>query len=121
MPSHEQPPTQTILIVDQDLGFVMWLGHTFALKGYLTLPITSAPEALRVIAELQIAALDLLIVNPALPGTSDLIETLRSQQGALKVIPIEDSDRGATDIREAQSEWIAKVQEALEKSGGLVP
>jgi DNA-binding NtrC family response regulator len=115
MPSHDKPPAQTILIVDQDLGFVMWLGNILALQGYLTLPSTTASQALKVIAELGIATLDLLIVNPALPGTSDLVDILRSDHVALKVILMEDSGRKATDIQETQWEWIAKVQEALGK------
>jgi DNA-binding NtrC family response regulator len=115
MPSHEQPPAQTILIVDQDLGFIMWLGQTLALQGHLTLPSTTASEALRVIAKLGIATVDLLIVNPALSGTSDLVDILRGRHVALKVILMEDSGRKATDIQETQSEWIAKVQEALGK------
>jgi DNA-binding NtrC family response regulator len=116
MPSPEQPPAHTILIVDQDFGFLMWLGHTLALKGYLTLPSTNALEALRIIADLEIGALDLLIVDPAMPDNSHLVDALRGRQGALKVIWIEDSGRRATDIQEIQLQWIANVQEALEKN-----
>lgn len=116
MTSHKQPPAPTILIVDQDLGFVMWLGNTLGSKGYLTLPSTSAPEALRVIADLAIGTVDLLIVNPALPATSELVDSLRSRHRVLKVIWIEASGRSDMNIQETQSDWIAKVRETLEKN-----
>ena len=115
MPAHEQSPAQTILIVDDDLGFVAWLGHTLAAAGYLTLPLTSAPEALRIIDELELAAIDLAIVNPDLLGMSHLIDTLRSRQGVLPVIATEPSIRDAVDLNTARAEWIGKVRRALEK------
>lgn len=116
MRSPQQPAAHTILIVDQDFGFVMWLGHTLALKGYLTLPGTNAREALRLIVDLEIAVVDLVIIDPALPEISLLVDALRGQQADLKVIWIQDSGRRATDIQETHSQWIANVREALEKN-----
>ena len=116
MPSDEQFPAQTILIVDDDLGFVMWLGHTLAAAGYLTLPLTSAPESLRIIAELELTVIDLAIVNWATLGMSHLIDTLRSRQGYLPVIATEPSRRNAIDLNAAEAEWLAKVRQVLEKA-----
>jgi DNA-binding NtrC family response regulator len=116
MLSDEQYPAQTILIVDDDLGFVMWLGHTLAATGYLTIPLTSAQESLRIIAELDLTAIDLAIVNPAMPGISHLIDTLRRRQDYLQVIGTEPSSRGVIDLNAAEEEWIAKVRCVLAKS-----
>jgi hypothetical protein len=116
MPSDEQSPAQTILIVDDDLGFVVWLGLTLSAAGYLTLPLTSAPESLRIIAALKLAAIDLAIVNPATPGMSHLIDTLRSRQKYLRVIATEPSSRGTMDLNAAEAEWIGKVRSVLEKA-----
>jgi CheY-like chemotaxis protein len=115
MLADDQSP-QTILIVDDDLGFVMWLGHTLAATGYLTVPLTSAQESLRIIAELDLAVIDLAIVNPAMPGMSHLIDTLRSRQEYLQVIGTEPSSRSFVDLSAAKEEWIAKVRRVLEKT-----
>jgi CheY-like chemotaxis protein len=116
MPSDEQSPAQIILIVDDDLGFVMWLGHSLAAAGYLTLPLTSAPESLRIIAELELAAIGLAIVNPAALGMAHLIDTLRSRQGYLRVIATEPSSRSTIDLNAAEAEWVTKVRRILEKA-----
>jgi ActR/RegA family two-component response regulator len=116
MLSDEQSPAQTILIVDDDLGFVMWLGHTLAAAGYMTLPVTSAEATLRVMAELEVAVIDLAIVNPATLGMSHLIDTLRSRQGYLRVIATEPSRHRAIDLDAAEGDWIAKVRRVLERA-----
>lgn len=94
----------------------MWLGHTLAAAGYLTVPLTSAPESLRLIAELELAAIDLAIVNPGTLGMSHLIATLRSRQGYLQVIATEPSSRNTIDLNAAEGEWITTVRRVLEKA-----
>jgi DNA-binding response OmpR family regulator len=116
MPSDDQSPAQIILIVDDDLGFVMWLGHTLAAAGYMTLPVTSVSESLRIIDELEVGVIDLAIVDSGMPGISHLIDTLRSRQGYLRMIATEPSSRRAFDLNVAEEEWIAKVRLVLEKA-----
>lgn len=94
----------------------MWLGHTLVAAGYLTVPLTSAQESLRIIAELDLTAIDLAIVNPAMPGMSHLIDTLRSRQDYLQVIATEPSSRSVIDLSAAKEEWLAKVRRALTKA-----
>jgi DNA-binding response OmpR family regulator len=107
---------QTILIVDDDLGFVMWLANTLRAHGYPTLPMTSAPEARKIIAELEIAEVDLVIVNPALLGASDLIDSRQMRQGFLRVLNIEGVVRRRTaGSHAAQQKWLTKVFGALEE------
>ena len=69
---------RTILVVDDDLGFVVWLGQTLVANGYLTVPATSARQATTLLAELQTATIDLAIVNLALPSATTLIDSLRT-------------------------------------------
>jgi CheY-like chemotaxis protein len=116
MRSDEHYPAQTILIVDDDLGFVMWLGHTLVSAGYLTVPLTSAQESLRIIAELDLTMIDLAIVNPAMPEVYHLIDTLRSRQEYLQVIAMEPSSRNVIDLNTAEQEWTAKVRRSLAKA-----
>jgi hypothetical protein len=92
---------------------VLWLGLMLAHAGYLTLPMTSVWEALKMISELQVAAVDLLILNPAWDGSPELMDTLRNRQGPLKVIQIESRDRDAADTDATHAEWIARVERAL--------
>jgi DNA-binding response OmpR family regulator len=115
-PQHHRSLPPVILIGDEDLGFVLWLGHVLAQAGYLALPITSVREILKVLSELRIAAVDLVILNPAWKGARRLMEKLRKQQGPFKVIQIESRDREAEKIDATQAEWLARVGRALQRS-----
>jgi CheY-like chemotaxis protein len=82
----------SVLLVDSDLGFVLWLGRTLAEVGYEVLPAKSVPDALTLIAELQ-PTVALLILRDSLPGAADLIAILRYAWKDLKVIlSVEDVD-----------------------------
>ena len=112
-----------VLIVDDDLGFLTWLGVTLAAKGYATLPATSASAAQKRIEEFRVAP-DLAIVNMELGGTTELIEALRRANAALKVIAIEDATpiarRFTVDAAHARSEdnWVATVERVLPSPAG---
>jgi DNA-binding NtrC family response regulator len=111
---------RTILVVDDDLGFVVWLGQTLVANGYLTVPAASAPQATVLLAELQIATIDLAIVNLALPSTTTLIDSLRSRHPSLKIIavldpipdPIARIDVDAIGWR-SQFDWLTTVRRVL--------
>jgi len=82
--------------------------------GYLALPITSLPETLKIVSELDIAAVDLLILNPAWDAAPEILEALQNLQGPVKMIRIESGDRDASDIDAIRSEWIARVERELQ-------
>ena len=86
-----------VLIVDDDLGFVVWLGVSLAAKGYATLPATSASGAQALIAELRVSP-DMAMVNLKLAGTIELIKAQHRANPALKVIAIEDFSPSARRI-----------------------
>jgi DNA-binding response OmpR family regulator len=64
-----------ILLVESDGGFLFWFGQGLAQAGYAVIPARSVPDAEALLGEPQIAV-DLLIVNPALPYTAGFVETL---------------------------------------------
>jgi DNA-binding NtrC family response regulator len=107
-----------ILIVNRDLGFVIWLGVTLAANGYATLPAGTSSAAQQLLDELLVAP-DLAIANLEVGGTVELVEALRRADPALKVIAIEDATSItlpiAVDAAHSRSEdsWLATVERVL--------
>lgn len=75
----------TVLLVDEDLGFVFWLGHALDKAGHEAFPAKSIPDALKLIAELDLSV-HVAIVSSSLPDAAEFIATLRLAQKDLKVI-----------------------------------
>lgn len=117
------PPKESssaILIVDDDFGFIVWLGHTLAASGYITVPATSTQAAKQLIDELRIA-ICLVIVNLEVPGTADLVDTLQRRDPSVKTIAIGVTGPGtAPSINidaahsRSQSDWLATVRQVLD-------
>jgi DNA-binding response OmpR family regulator len=82
---------KTVLIVDSDLGFVLWLGRILYDAGYEAFPATGVREATALTSEFE-GKIDLLIVNPSLVGAIDLVDSLRRAKGDLKVLALLDED-----------------------------
>jgi len=78
---------KTILIVDNDLGFLYWLGCMLCAAGYVALPAKNSQNARELLSRLNIG-IQLLVVNSSMPGARALAETLRRSQGQLKVIAL---------------------------------
>lgn len=72
-----------ILIADQDLGFVFWLGAALGEAGFMAFPAQNARRAASVARRVEV---NLLIADPALPGTADLVTLLRRVQPQAKII-----------------------------------
>jgi DNA-binding NtrC family response regulator len=81
---------KTILILDNDVGFVFWLGQALDRAGYQALPARNVSGALRLLAALSLRP-DLLIVNFSLSGTAGLIDRLRESFPDLKVIALNEN------------------------------
>ena len=107
-----------VLIIDADLGFVIWLGVTLATSGYATVPAATSSAAQQLIDELR-AAPHLAIANLDVAGAVDLIQLLRRGNRGLKVIAIEDATPIArpiaVDAVHTRSEvgWLATVERVL--------
>ena len=78
---------QTILIVDNDLGFVFWLGDALCQGGYEVFPAKAVADALTLISEF-LSALDLLIINFSLPDAPKFVKALRRGRERVKVIAL---------------------------------
>lgn len=67
--------TPTILIVDNDLGFVLWLGQILTDVGCQAVPALRCQDTAPLVEELNLG-LDMVIANPGLPGASAMIRAL---------------------------------------------
>ena len=75
----------TILILDNDLGFMFWLGQALTVTGLTPMPAPSVPEARRLLGRFP-RAVDVLIVNMDVREAPEYTRSLRNQQGKLRVI-----------------------------------
>ncbi|HZS55569.1 MAG TPA: hypothetical protein VFA65_14305 [Bryobacteraceae bacterium] len=83
---------KTILVLDSDMAFALWLGQGLAQSGYSAVPALSAPGARELLGEMS-NAVDLLVVNPVLPDTVDFIEMLRGLNPRLKIVVVTDKNQ----------------------------
>lgn len=80
---------KTVLIVDPDLGFAFWLGHMLDQAGFEALPARSVPDAVQLLEELNVAV-DLVLLNSALPDAASFVADLGLRQRPFKVIVVHD-------------------------------
>jgi hypothetical protein len=82
---------RTVLIVDNDLGFVFWVGQALDRAGYNTLPAKGVPEALTVV-DVSAGRIDLLLIGLGLPGAASLAAKLLRSNASMKVVGLVDQD-----------------------------
>ncbi len=85
----------TILILDDDLGFAVWLGRALSQAGFQPVPASTADEAFRMLSDAGFPQLDLVIVNRDLEGSGEMLEKLEAHSQAFKVITIGDPAKTA--------------------------
>ena len=83
----EATAAQMVLIVDDDLGLVCWLGDILNEAGARSVPALSCGEAAVLIERLAIEP-DLIILNFSLKGASKLLENCIQRNRHLKVVTI---------------------------------
>lgn len=98
-----------VLIVNEDLGFVCWLGEVLAQAGYYPVPAINSQEAVRLVAELKLP-IDVAIIDPGLAGIGEAMGTLTNQYPSLRTIGARDA-MGAIDnvSTRAGRFWSAQV------------
>ena len=110
---------QTLLVVDDDLAFVFWLGFGLEAHGLQAVPAKNATAARALLGRIEYP-LKAAIVNAALPGTARLVKDLRRRQPNLKVISLGRSGAealpGATSLERpeeldeaAKAEWLRAI------------
>lgn len=126
-----QPHLTTVLIIDGELGFVFWLGHLLDAASYSALPAKSVEDAALLIMQLDLTV-DVLVINPALPGAPEFIAALHRSQPAVKVIGVRDDASESLSIpglsatltkpvifdEEAKTEWLRGIESVLSLSMG---
>lgn len=103
-----RPLVKNVLIVDNDLGFVFWLGRVLDAAGYETLPAKGIGEAFALLREIPVR-IDVLMVLCTLPGANVFAAELRgSQRGHLKAIALMDQDDERGESMAAWDGWQIK-------------
>lgn len=115
----------TALIVDDDVAFILWLGEMFNESGYQAFPALHCRGALTLAKKLALRV-DVLVVNPALPGAGRAMRALTSAQPGLRVVLIGNGSKdGAAESthptieRPSASEpisrpqWVMKIRRVL--------
>src|ERR1035438_1181831 len=67
-----------VLIVDEDLGFVWWLGQLFSQAGCQVVPTLSSEQSVSLLRDLNLKV-DVIVVNPELAGVAEMIRGLSSR------------------------------------------
>jgi two-component SAPR family response regulator len=75
------------LIVDENLGFVWWLGEILSKAGCTVVPALSCSEALSLSKQLSLK-IDLIFVNTALSGSSAMVESLNRPHQPIRIIEV---------------------------------
>ncbi len=114
-----------VLIVDEDLGFVWWLGQIFSQAGCQVVPALNLEQSVSLARDLNLKV-DVLVVNPELAGVSELIQGLSSARPP-KIVAIRNQNTGvrgavyahATMERPSgwgpvsQKEWLGSVRRVV--------
>ena len=121
---------ETILLVDDDLAFVFWLGRILDAEGYAAFPAKSADDGRNLVAQCRLAV-DLLIINKAIVGLSTFIKDLRVSQPSVEILVVVDPastdsltlDPSDTVLRKPErldavcrDELLASVQNVISRS-----
>jgi hypothetical protein len=83
---------KNVLIIDDNLGFIFWLGAVLIDASYQPWPACSASDAISVVGGNPLVRLDLLIVNAHLPDISKAIAHFRNSQQNLRVMALGPQD-----------------------------
>ena len=78
----------TVLILDDDLGFAMWLGGALHEAGFRALPANTSEQALAISDKIRPPAVHVLIANLGISGAGDVIDKLASTNKSLKIVAI---------------------------------
>ena len=120
LPPHRKP---TALIVDDDVGLIFWIGEIFGKAGWNLVPALNCRQAVSLAAMWDLY-IDLVVVNPALSGVSEMVETL-SRVHRPKIVIIRDPDveagipadatldRPDVETPKSRAEWAERVRELL--------
>jgi hypothetical protein len=117
----------TALIVDDDVGFILWLGEMLTESGYQAIPALHCRQALTLVKKLALRV-DVLVVNPELSGATHAMKTLSSGHPRLRVVLIRDPSAPPGPVLDpnhatlerpsawepiSRPQWITKIRKVL--------
>ena len=105
------PSGPTVLIVDKDFGFAFWLAEIFTELGCHPVPALDCPKAVSLTTGLK--KIDVVVVNPAMPGISKMMQSLSYLYPSVKVVAVVDEKMDAVGNIQAHA--------TLERPSGLMP
>jgi DNA-binding NtrC family response regulator len=118
----------TVWIVDDDLGFVWWLGEIFTEVGCRSLPALSCEQAVSLMKKLNVG-IDLLVLNPQLPGVTRMLQILNGARANFKIVAIGKASPAVATLIHPQAslerpsgsdsisrpEWLQKIRKLLKE------
>lgn len=124
----DSPDATTVWIVDDDLGFVWWLGELFTAAGCRALPALSCDQAISLKKTLNVG-IDLLVVNLHLRGVGEMLRVFTRVHPRLKIVAIgppteaiETKIRPWTSIERpaaaqsvSRADWLKRVRKLLKE------
>jgi hypothetical protein len=110
---------RTVLIVDQDLGFVFWLGRALDAIGFNALPAKDPGDARRLVDELNVRA-DVLVADFSADGVEALAHYLCEENPTLRMVSTAAGATGHENVHlclekpefpdeEAQRNWVRGI------------
>lgn len=122
----EPPRYHNAVIVEEDVGFLLWLGQLLADAGYRTIPASNCRQAMTHIRELGIP-IHLAVLDLKLRGATSLLRTLEAANRSLRIIVIGDPNGGvspgvpASAVLErprtwaniSRGDWLRRINQAL--------
>ena len=125
------------LIIDDDLGFLMWLGELFASLGWQSVPSLHCRQALALTKQFDLP-IRTLVINPELRGAKQLLARLAAAYPGLRVVLIPNApvchtglspslrqapprgiracsllERPAPGEQVSRTEWVSKIRKML--------
>jgi hypothetical protein len=102
-----QPKQTSVLIIDNDLGSVFWLGHVLEAAGYDAFPARSLSDANLLLKELCVWV-DLLIVRASIPGVAAFLGELRANQGIVRTLGLLEETEELKELAFPMNAWFRK-------------
>lgn len=127
------PSARSVLIVDEDLGFLSWLSDLFTEAGYQAIPALNSRQAVSITKKFSIA-IDIIAIHDSLPGASGVLEKLNRPDRPLRIVAILDPgvegppaitahatlERPSGLESVSRPAWLKKILSALERADAAI-
>jgi len=116
----------TALIVEEDVGFLLWLGQLLTEAGYRTIPAQGFRQAATFVREIGVP-IHLAVVNLGLKGASSMLRALGAAHHDLRIIAIGNPgkevpaqvpasailDKPRSSERVSHEDWMQRIHQAV--------